>query len=76
VLLPKATLPKAIVELETTSVPETLVPLLLGLLLFGEAVPPPQPNSTATPTMTNAWQYRDINSRRPDCIVPGEEESV
>jgi len=74
-LLPKATLPKLTVAAETESAPGALLPLPLALL-FIEAAPPPQPVSTATATNINAWQYRGISSRRPDCIVPAREESV
>ena len=74
-LLPMATLPKLIADAETERAPGALLPLLLGLLLV-EAAPPPQAVSTAIAAIINAWQYRGIGSRRPDCIVPAREESV
>jgi hypothetical protein len=59
VLLPTATLPKLVDEVENKSVPGVLVPLVLGLLFIGDW-PPPQPDSTAATSMTNAREYRDI----------------
>lgn len=58
-LLPTATLPKSMVEVEAESEPGTALPLPVGPV-FSAVVPPPQPISRLAATSTKTGEYRDI----------------